>query len=78
MGGSTEFYSRPRADLLNGVENYLAELCPECHENEWKEAFDPEEECAHQFEFTKELNRIIGVIQKQNQELSLGDHGQQE
>ena len=65
MGGSTEFYSRPRADLLNGVENYLAELCPECHENGWKEAFDPEEECAHQFEFKRELNRIVGVILNQ-------------
>ena len=62
-GTQPEYY-----DLLCEVENYLGELCPECHANEWKEALDPEEECHHQHEFKIELNRIVGVILNQHKE----------
>ena len=68
----------PYGTLLDDVDGYLSDLCPECNSNHFQKMLDPEEFCDHQFEFTKELNRIIGVIQKQNQELSLGDHVQQE
>ena len=68
MGQGHEFDNPITVDLLNGVENYLGELCPECHDREWKEALDPEEECHHQHEFKIELNRIVGVILNQHKE----------
>ena len=68
MGQGHEFDNPITVDLLNGVENYLGELCSECHANEWKEAFDPEECCTHQFAFKREIAAIVGVILNQHKE----------
>ena len=59
-GTQPEYY-----DLLCEVENYLGELCPEGHANEWVEAFCPEECCTHQFAFKRELAAIVGAILNQ-------------
>jgi hypothetical protein len=62
----------PYGTLLDDVDGYLNDLCPKCNSNHFLKMIHPEIFCAHQSEFTKELNRIVRAIQQQNQGLSLG------